>query len=347
MLRTIMYAAVTALALGLSQPAAAFKLPGVGTEAKVTSGEDSAGIQEKQAEAYDGPKARVAIARFTDKTGKGWWTGTIGDGMADQLTTALFSTNRYIVLERQTLNDVLREQDLGASGRVRQDTAAAIGEIEGAELLIVGAVTEFEGDASGAQGAGAGARKGILGAITGGFKRAHMAIDLRVIDAKTSRVLAATTVEGSSTGVNLGALAGAFRGSGSLAAGLSGWQNTPVEKALRVCIERAVDFVVSKTPDTYYRHGAAQTVAAAAPTSAADSSAGGSAEASSSGLTKNVVRQMQSMLASLGYDVGTPDGVAGQKTVVAVKQFQEENGLEATGELTPATMKAIRQKTGL
>ena len=343
MLRTLTYAAAAALAIGITQPAAAFKLPGVGTEAKVTSGEDSAGIQEKQGEAYNGPKARVAVARFTDKTGKGWWTGSIGDGMADQLTTALFNTNRYIVLERQTLNDVLREQDLGASGRVRQDTAAAIGEIEGAELLIVGAVTEFEGNASGAQGAGAGARKGILGAITGGFKRAHMAIDMRVIDAKTSRVLAATSVEGSSTGVNLGALAGAFRGSGSLAAGLSGWQNTPVEKALRVCIEKAVDFVVSKTPDAYYRHGAGQTVAAAAPAAAASASGGGT----NSGLTKNVVRQMQSMLASLGYDVGSPDGVAGQKTVVAVKEFQAENGLEATGELNPATMKAIRQKAGL
>ncbi|MDH3638818.1 MAG: peptidoglycan-binding protein [Gammaproteobacteria bacterium] len=343
MLRTITYAAAAALALGIAQPAAAFKLPGVGTKAKVTSGEDSAGIQEKQADAYNGPKARIAVARFTDKTGKGWWTGSIGDGMADQLTTALFSTNRYIVLERQTLGDVLREQDLGASGRIRQDTAAPIGEIEGAELLIVGAVTEFEGNASGAQGSGAGARKGILGALTGGFKRAHMAIDLRVIDAKTSRVLAATSVEGSSTGVNLGALAGAFRGSGTLVAGLSGWQNTPVEKALRVCIKEAVDFVVSKTPQTYYRHGAGQAVATAAP-AAASPSGGGTTK---SGLTKNVVQQMQSMLASLGYDVGTPDGLAGKKTVVAVKQFQEENGLDVSGELTPATMKMIRKKAGL
>jgi curli biogenesis system outer membrane secretion channel CsgG len=345
MLKTITYAAVAVLALGVAQPATAFKLPGVGTKATVTSGEDSEGIQEKQAEAYNGPKARVAVSRFTDKTGKGWWTGAIGDGMADQLTTALFNSNRYIVLERQTLGDVLREQDLGASGRVRQDTAAPIGEIEGAELLIVGAVTEFEGNASGAQGSGAGARRGILGAITGGFKRAHMAIDLRVIDAKTSRVLAATSVEGSSTGVNLGALAGAFRGSGSLAAGLSGWENTPVEKALRVCIQEATKFVVSKTPQAYYRHGAGPAVAAVTPSAAAGSpSSGGGVN---SGLTKNVVRQMQSMLASLGYDVGTPDGVAGKKTVVAVRQFQEENGLDVNGELTPATMKMIRKKAGL
>lgn len=63
-------------------------------------------------------------------------TDKFGDGMAEMLANALFATNRFIVLERQSLDDVLREQDLGASGRVRKETAARIGEIEGADLLI-------------------------------------------------------------------------------------------------------------------------------------------------------------------------------------------------------------------
>jgi curli biogenesis system outer membrane secretion channel CsgG len=143
-----------------------------GTKTTVTSGQ--------------GGPSRIAVARFKDKTGKGWYTSRIGDGMADQLVTALFNTNRFIVLERQTLGDVLSEQDLGASGRIRKDTAAPIGEIEGAELLVVGAVTEFEGAASGAGGGIGGFGKGILGGIMGGYKKAHMAIDLRVIDTRTS-----------------------------------------------------------------------------------------------------------------------------------------------------------------
>ena len=146
-------------------------------------------MSEVQSEDYNGPKARIAVAQFKDKTGKGWWTGQIGDGMADQLTTALFNTNRYIVLERAILGDVLSEQDLGASGRVRSETAAPIGQIEGAELLVVGAVTEFEGNASGAQGGLGGYGGGILGGILGGFRKAHMAIDMRIIDTRTSRVL--------------------------------------------------------------------------------------------------------------------------------------------------------------
>jgi len=246
-----------------------------GTNATVTSGQGGPDIGQAQAEAYNGPKARIAVARFKDKTGKGWWSGNIGDGMADQLTTALFNTNRYIVLERAALEDVLTEQDLGASGRVRADTAAEIGQIEGAELMVVAAVTEFEGAASGGGGGLGGGAAGILGALMGGFQRAHMAIDMRIIDSKTSRVLAATSVEGEATDVNLGGLLGGYGGSGALVGGLSGWKNTPTEKALRICIQKAVDFIVTKTPQSYYHYGA-QPVAAPAPASSYQAPAGAS-----------------------------------------------------------------------
>lgn len=240
-----------------------------GTETKVTAGQDAPDINQAQAEAYNGPKARVAVTRFRDKTGKGWWTGAIGDGMADQLVTALFNSNRFIVLERQTLGDVLSEQDLGASGRIRQDTAAAIGQIEGAELLIVGAVTEFEGNAGGTRGGAGGLLGGVLGAIGGAVRKSHMAIDIRVIDAKTSRILAATSVEGSSTDVNIGGAIGGYFGGGALGGALSSWENTPKEKALRACINKAVEFIVSKTPSTYYRHGAGAVAARQRPARAA------------------------------------------------------------------------------
>jgi curli biogenesis system outer membrane secretion channel CsgG len=250
-----------------------------GPKATVTN-PDGKSIEEAQQEAYDGPKARVAVARFTDKTGKGWWTGAIGDGMADMLATALFHSNRFIVLERQTLGDVLREQDLGASGRIKKGTEAPVGEIEGAELLLTGAVTEFEGNQSGVGGGigGIGGTAGrLLGGIAGGIKKAHMAIDLRVIDTKTSRIVAATSVEGEATDFALGgALAGAG-GGGALGGALGGWSKTPTEKALRICIQEAVKFVVSKTPATYYRVRSGGGPVAAAP--AANAGAGGSGAA--------------------------------------------------------------------
>jgi len=218
-------------------------------KATVTSGggPDMAGAQ---AEAYNGPKARIAVSRFTDKTGKGWWSGQIGDGMSDMLSTALFNSNRYIVLERQQLSDVLAEQDLAGAGRVKQETAAPIGQIEGAELLITGAVTGYEPGASGLGGGIGGGGGGGFGGILAGFKKAYLAIDVRVIDTKTSRILAATTVEGSATDI-----AGAIGGfGGPIGAGLGGWSKTPLEKALRVCIQESVNFIVTKTPAQYYHY---------------------------------------------------------------------------------------------
>jgi len=220
-------------------------------QAKVVGGggPDMAGAQ---AEAYNGPKARIAVSRFTDKTGKGWWTGNIGDGMADMLSTALFNSNRYIVLERQQLTDVLAEQDLGAAGRIKKETAAPIGQVEGAELLITGAVTGYEPGASGLGGGIGGGSSSIAGGILAGFKKAYLAIDVRVIDTKTSRILAATTVEGSAT--DIGGLVGLGSASVGLGAGLGGWSKTPLEKALRVCIQEAVNFIATKTPAQYYHY---------------------------------------------------------------------------------------------
>ena len=226
-----------------------------GTKTKVTSGKDTPNINEVQSEAYDGPKARIAVARFTDKTRSGWYSGRIGDGMADQLATALFNSNRFIVLERRTLGDVLKEQNLGASGRVRRDTAAPIGQIEGAELLVTGAVTEFERGKSGTKTGGSGLFGNVLGAVTGAFSRSHIAIDMRVIDTRTSRVVAATSVEGEATDVNIGGALGGYYGGGRLGGALSTWDKEPIGKALRISINEAVKFVVSKTPPIYYRHG--------------------------------------------------------------------------------------------
>jgi curli biogenesis system outer membrane secretion channel CsgG len=215
-------------------------------------------MAEAQAERYDGPKARLAVGEFQDKTAKGGWSGgwlgmygvsfkQIGDGMRDMLTTALFHSNRYLVLEREQLGAVLEEQDLGASGRVKKGTEAPIGEIYGADLIITASITEFEGSSKGA----AGGTK-ILGVtVGGGFKKAHMAMDIRVIDAKTSQIVAAASVEGEATNFALG---GAANIGGVLPVAMGGFSKTPTEKAIRVCIQKAVEFIVSQTPADYYRH---------------------------------------------------------------------------------------------
>jgi len=56
-----------------------------------------------------------------------------------------------------------------------------------------------------------------------------MALDIRIVDASTSEVLAATRVQGEASDVSGGFMAGFF-GSWGLGAGLSGYANTPMEK---------------------------------------------------------------------------------------------------------------------
>src|SRR6056297_3416115 len=232
-----------------------------GTTVKVreSSGRSMA---DAQADHYNGPKARIAVARFENKTADsagygGWYNPSIGDGMADMLTTALVNSGRYIVLERDSLDTVLGEQDLGASGRIREDTAAAIGEIEGAELLVVAAVTEFDGNTGGRSGSIGGSKIGrVFGAISGGSRSAHMAIDLRVVDARTSPILAATSVEGEAQDFDIGGALSGYTGSVGLGGSLSSWENTPREKALRQVIGAAVDYVISVTPSEMMRYDA-------------------------------------------------------------------------------------------
>lgn len=227
-----------------------------------TYGGGGPNINQATQERYDGPKARIAVARFTDKSGKGQAAG-IGDGMSDMLSTALFQSGRYIVLERQALQDVISEQDLGASGRIRSETAAAIGQIEGAEILVTAAITEFEpGSSGGEAGVGVAGERGegisnlagrlfgnVLGKVAGSMQSSHIALDMRLIDTRTSRIVAAGSVKGEATDIaGLGSVAG-----GGLSGELSGYSKTPMEKAIRLAIQNAVQFVVAQTPAQYYR----------------------------------------------------------------------------------------------
>ena len=88
------------------------------------------------------------------------------------------------------------EQDLGASGLVKPATAAPTGALEGAELLVYGVVSEFQ---MGESGMGVGmALPGIPLKFGGGASNAHMAIDLRVVDTATGRIVSATQGRGQS-----------------------------------------------------------------------------------------------------------------------------------------------------
>jgi len=81
-----------------------------------------------------------------------------------------------------------------------------------------------------------------------------------------------------------------------------------------------------------------------AKTAAANSSRA-AASAQSAQITQ--IREAQTLLSVLGYEVGTPDGVSGAKTRDAVKLFEAVNGMDETGQITDELLQKLEIAAGV
>lgn len=143
--------------------------------------------------AQDSPqvKKRIAVFDFKDETdfGGGWGRyKTVGEGLSDMLTTELVQSGQYKVLEREELDGLLAEQDLGTQGIVTPESAAKLGQVLGVELAVVGSVTEFGYKDQGGDGA--------VKQIGLGYRNqaAVVGVDVRLINTSTSEIVAAEQV---------------------------------------------------------------------------------------------------------------------------------------------------------
>lgn len=57
--------------------------------------------------------------------------------------------------------------------------------------------------------------------------------------------------------------------------------------------------------------------------------------------SKDVVTKVQQVLARLGFDIGTPDGVAGPKTAEAIKAFERATGMSESGKVNPRLLAVL------
>ncbi|HYM35418.1 MAG TPA: CsgG/HfaB family protein [Steroidobacteraceae bacterium] len=193
-----------------------------------------------------GPKKRLAVLRFggTGKYGayEGW---DVGDGLAAQLATALEQTHCFIIADRMALSDVLREQELGLAGAVNRETAARAGALIGAQILVKGEITEFEpGQKSRGLTAGIGLGNIPLGLRVGGNRNtAHIAADIRLIDASTGEVLFTQRVDSQAKtfGLSLGV---DYK---SATVGSDNFDKTPLGMAARDAVVEATGYIVKQT----------------------------------------------------------------------------------------------------
>jgi len=214
---------------------------------------------------YAGQRANIAVGDFTVKARGA--TRYIGDGLREMLETALFESLRFNVLDRLDPKGLTAEQMLSYSKMARPDSKKLGRQMDVAELVIYGTVTEFEAEAS-----GAGLKADLpstwdsasvqtaSGSVAG--KKAHMAIDIRVVDTASGRVVAARRIAGSAAsakaavGVNLESSISSddIKHKIRTPVSLGMYKNTPMELAIRDCIYRSVIYATQAVPPQYFRH---------------------------------------------------------------------------------------------
>lgn len=221
--------------------------------------------QQQQMPAYTGPKASIAVGSFKWGVGRGGSTTTIRgvseqpivveqqsgimSGLRDMLSTVLVQSGRYKVLERAELGAIQEEIALTEKGYTDK-SGVQRGKMKGADLLVTAAITGWDPGTSGIGGK-VGLRLPFGRSRIGvGFRKSSLAMDIKIFDISTTEVLAATRVEGEAKDFGVSTGASHFPLSGSLGI----YAKTPMEKAIRLCINEAVKYIVGTTPPQYYKY---------------------------------------------------------------------------------------------
>jgi curli biogenesis system outer membrane secretion channel CsgG len=151
----------------------------------------------------DGPRPRLAVFGF-QATGKlGAFEGfNVGDALAAQLSTELERSGCFVVVDYTAMSQVMTVQEMGLAGVLDRETAPAVGQVIGAELILKGAVSEYEPNTRGrGLGIGFGDSSLPFGVRLGGQRnQAHVAMDLALVDASTGQTKFTHRVEASSKG---------------------------------------------------------------------------------------------------------------------------------------------------
>jgi curli biogenesis system outer membrane secretion channel CsgG len=163
-----------------------------------------------------GPKKRLAVGPLEVKVQNvqvsipsisqpGQLTNTIiqiqaselGTGLGDMLATALVGANRFVLLDRLNLEDIIKERNLGqapgATPEMIETSSVVASKLLGAQVMIRGAVTELAFKKS------SNTLGGALGKIAEGVEDksdAMAAIDLKLVDVGTGQILDSVRAEG-------------------------------------------------------------------------------------------------------------------------------------------------------
>jgi len=137
----------------------------------------------------------------------------------------------------------LQEQDLATSGRIAQPSAAATGNVLGAEYLVQVVITDYESDTSG-KGGGVGGlltkKVPLLGGVKGGSSTGRVGLNFRLIDAETSEITFTKQIESVIKETNLSFGGIGIAGDVALGGFMSSYAKTPIGQAVIAGINQGV-----------------------------------------------------------------------------------------------------------
>jgi outer membrane protein OmpA-like peptidoglycan-associated protein len=149
--------------------------------------------------------------------------------IGNMLATALVNTNKFIVF-------------------AGEDTAGSPHDLE-----LNATVTKFEPEASGG-GALSGLKRSALLKVGVKSQTAEIAMDVKLVDVATGRILKAKAVKTKSTNWGADVAFGEAIGDVDLDSALSTFMNAPMEKAVRAALAETVALISKETPKEYYQY---------------------------------------------------------------------------------------------
>lgn len=209
---------------------------------------------DKDALPYAGPKQVVAVLPFDNRVKDVPENWNLGGGLAEILITELLESDRFLLVERDSIQDIVKEQELGMSGLVRSETAASAGGLAGAQFMIKGAITEFNAEAGGG-GLSISFREAEAGTKS---RTAYVGIDVRIVDNLTGQIHASyhASATARSTGLSLAA---AFQGSDNVKIGASTFYSTALGQATRDAVQQVVEFILEESAHIPWQGSVIQT----------------------------------------------------------------------------------------
>ncbi len=202
---------------------------------------------------YQGNKARITVGKIKTKASK--CPRDIAEAIGEMISTSLANNEKFIVLANQEeVEELIDEIELGQSGYVEEGRGPDKGLMEGADLLITGAVTAFEPNAGGSSGGLGGLKKKAFGKIGINKKNAEIQIDIKIIDIRTRRIIKAKTIKAKSSKWKTSMTGGGWVEDVALVGGLGVYSNKPMENAIRTALAKTLEMVSKEIPDEYYRY---------------------------------------------------------------------------------------------